>query len=50
MRLIVSPAAEADIADAYSWYEDPPTGNAWENQALFDFEGRPLPAMDEYRP
>ena len=29
---------------------DPTTGNAWENQALFDFEGHPLPAMDEYRP
>ena len=29
---------------------DPTTGNAWENQALFDFNDRPLPAMDELRP
>ncbi|MBC8027745.1 MAG: glycosyl hydrolase 53 family protein, partial [Steroidobacteraceae bacterium] len=28
---------------------DPTTGNAWENQALFDFDGRPVPAMDVYR-
>jgi arabinogalactan endo-1,4-beta-galactosidase len=24
------------------------TGNAWENQALFDFDGKPLPALEEY--
>jgi arabinogalactan endo-1,4-beta-galactosidase len=29
---------------------DPSSGNAWENQALFDFDGRALPAMDQYRP
>jgi arabinogalactan endo-1,4-beta-galactosidase len=29
---------------------DPNSGNAWENQALFDFDGRPLVAMDEYVP
>jgi arabinogalactan endo-1,4-beta-galactosidase len=29
---------------------DPSSGNAWENQALFDFDDRPLPAMDEFRP
>jgi arabinogalactan endo-1,4-beta-galactosidase len=29
---------------------DPSSGNAWENQALFDFEYRPLPAMDQFRP
>ena len=29
--------------------EDPTSGNAWENQALFDFEDRPLPAMNELR-
>ena len=29
---------------------DPSTGNAWENQALFDFGDRALPAMDESRP
>lgn len=28
---------------------DPSSGNAWENQALFDFDGRALPAMDMYR-
>jgi arabinogalactan endo-1,4-beta-galactosidase len=28
---------------------DPSTGNAWENQALFDFDGNVLPAVDEYR-
>ena len=27
---------------------DPSTGNAWENQALFDFNGEVLPALDEY--
>ncbi|NUM47337.1 MAG: glycosyl hydrolase 53 family protein [Anaerolineales bacterium] len=27
---------------------DPASGNAWENQALFDFEGIVLPALDEY--
>lgn len=27
---------------------DPASGNAWENQALFDFDGQLLPAMDEY--
>ncbi|HEU4328977.1 MAG TPA: arabinogalactan endo-1,4-beta-galactosidase [Roseiflexaceae bacterium] len=29
--------------------DDPSSGNAWENQALFDFSGRPLPAMREFR-
>jgi arabinogalactan endo-1,4-beta-galactosidase len=29
---------------------DPASGNAWENQALFDFQGRALPAMDAFRP
>lgn len=28
--------------------DDPGSGNGWENQALFDFEGRPLPAMREF--
>jgi arabinogalactan endo-1,4-beta-galactosidase len=28
--------------------DDPTSGNAWENQALFDFDGRPLPAMYEF--
>lgn len=27
---------------------DPSTGNAWENQALFDFDGKALPALAEY--
>ncbi len=27
---------------------NPAEGNAWENQALFDFEGKALPALDEY--
>ena len=27
---------------------DPGSGNAWENQALFDFNDRALPALDEY--
>jgi arabinogalactan endo-1,4-beta-galactosidase len=27
---------------------DPESGNAWENQALFDFSDRLLPAMDEF--
>ncbi|HKX27943.1 MAG TPA: arabinogalactan endo-1,4-beta-galactosidase [Blastocatellia bacterium] len=29
---------------------DPSTGNAWENQALFDFAHRPLPAMGQFKP
>jgi len=29
---------------------DPASGNAWENQALFDFQERLLPAADELRP
>jgi arabinogalactan endo-1,4-beta-galactosidase len=29
---------------------DPNSGNAWENQALFDYSNRPLPAMDDFRP
>ncbi|WP_246002099.1 glycosyl hydrolase 53 family protein [Allorhizocola rhizosphaerae] len=28
---------------------NPSTGNAWENQALFDFNSRPLPAMAVFR-
>jgi arabinogalactan endo-1,4-beta-galactosidase len=28
---------------------DPTSGNAWENQALFDFDGRAVEAMGEYR-
>jgi arabinogalactan endo-1,4-beta-galactosidase len=27
---------------------DPASGNEWENQALFDFDDRPLPAMHEF--
>jgi len=27
---------------------DPKSGNAWENQALFDYTGKVLPALDEY--
>jgi arabinogalactan endo-1,4-beta-galactosidase len=27
---------------------DPASGNAWENQALFDFDGRALPALKEF--
>ncbi|MBN1430892.1 MAG: arabinogalactan endo-1,4-beta-galactosidase [Anaerolineae bacterium] len=29
---------------------DPNAGNNWENQALFDFDNRPLPAMRWFRP
>jgi arabinogalactan endo-1,4-beta-galactosidase len=29
---------------------DPTTGNAWENQALFGFDARPVPAMRAFRP
>jgi arabinogalactan endo-1,4-beta-galactosidase len=28
---------------------DPSSGNNWENQALFDFDGRPVPAMSDFR-
>jgi arabinogalactan endo-1,4-beta-galactosidase len=27
---------------------DPESGNAWENQALFDFDDRALPALEEF--
>jgi arabinogalactan endo-1,4-beta-galactosidase len=27
---------------------DPKSGNAWENQALFDFNNQALPALGEY--
>jgi arabinogalactan endo-1,4-beta-galactosidase len=29
---------------------DPSQGNAWENQALFDYDELPLPALHEFRP
>jgi arabinogalactan endo-1,4-beta-galactosidase len=29
---------------------DPASGNSWENQALFDFDSKALPALDEFRP
>jgi arabinogalactan endo-1,4-beta-galactosidase len=29
---------------------DPTSGNAWENQALFDFDDRALPALNEFKP
>jgi arabinogalactan endo-1,4-beta-galactosidase len=29
---------------------DPTSGNAWENQALFDFDDKPVPAMREFKP
>jgi arabinogalactan endo-1,4-beta-galactosidase len=29
---------------------NPASGNAWENQALFDFTNRPLPAMNDFVP
>ncbi len=28
--------------------EDPSSGNSWENQAMFDFDNRPLPVMSEF--
>jgi arabinogalactan endo-1,4-beta-galactosidase len=28
--------------------KDPNSGNAWENQALFDFNDKALPALGEY--
>lgn len=30
--------------------EDPLSGNAWENQALFDYDDRALPALNEFKP
>ena len=30
--------------------EDPASGNQWENQALFDFNGKALPALSEFKP
>ena len=36
-------ATEASL----KYMKDPgPCGNEWANQALFDYEGRPLPALD----
>jgi arabinogalactan endo-1,4-beta-galactosidase len=29
---------------------DPASGNAWENQAMFDFAGRALPALQQFAP
>lgn len=29
---------------------DPSSGNAWENQAMFDYNNRALPAMNEFWP
>ena len=29
---------------------DPSSGNAWENQALFDYDGCALPALNEFKP
>ena len=29
---------------------NPSSGNAWENQALFDFSGHALPAVEQYKP
>jgi arabinogalactan endo-1,4-beta-galactosidase len=29
---------------------DPRSGNAWENQALFDYDDRALPALREFKP
>ena len=29
---------------------DPNSGNAWENQALFDYGNKPLPAMKDFKP
>lgn len=29
---------------------DPESGNGWENQALFDYDGLPLPALENFRP
>jgi len=29
---------------------DPSSGNAWENQALFNFDDRPVPALHEFTP
>ena len=29
---------------------DPESGNGWENQALFDYDGRVLPALENFRP
>lgn len=38
-------ASEYDPADAGVYYG----GSAWDNQALFDFEGNPLPSLDVFR-
>jgi arabinogalactan endo-1,4-beta-galactosidase len=29
---------------------NPASGNGWENQALWDYDGLPLPAMGDFRP
>ncbi|WP_062386302.1 glycosyl hydrolase 53 family protein [Demequina iriomotensis] len=38
-------AGEYDPDDAGVWYG----GSAWENQALFDFDGTPLPSLNVFR-
>jgi len=42
---VASPAVPGNGRDP----TDPTSGNAWGNQALFDFDDRALPAMDEFR-
>ena len=37
-------AGEYDPNDAGVWYG----GSSWDNQALFDFEGKPLPSLNTY--
>ena len=43
---IIYPATPAGQA---TWLRDPASGNGWENQALFGYDDRLLPAADEFR-
>ena len=38
-------AGEYDPEDAGNWYG----GSAWDNQAMFDFEGHPLPSLNVFK-
>ncbi|MEM7333693.1 MAG: glycosyl hydrolase 53 family protein, partial [Chloroflexota bacterium] len=55
-RAVVETAQYAGAAGIFYWGGEwvavdtqDEHGSAWENQALFDFDGNPLPALNVYR-
>lgn len=62
LRAVLDTAEAAGAAGVFYWEPtwtavpgnswnpaDPASGDQWENQALFDYKGRALPALDEFR-